>query len=54
MLNRSDIRSDPSDGSVKEGIPLRLVFNVSQIDGSSCTSLAGAFVDVWQCDALGV
>jgi protocatechuate 3,4-dioxygenase beta subunit len=54
MLNRSDIRSDPSDGSVKEGVPLRLVFNVSQIDGSSCTPLAGAFVDVWQCDALGV
>jgi protocatechuate 3,4-dioxygenase beta subunit len=54
MLNRSDIRSDSSDGSVKEGVPLRLVFNVSQIDGSSCTPLAGAFVDVWQCDALGV
>jgi protocatechuate 3,4-dioxygenase beta subunit len=55
MLNRSDIRSDPSDGSVKEGVPLRLVINVSQIDGSSCTALAGgAFVDVWQCDALGV
>jgi protocatechuate 3,4-dioxygenase beta subunit len=54
MLNRSDIRSDPSDGSMKEGIPLRLVFTVSQIDGSSCTPLAGAFVDVWQCDALGV
>src|SRR4051812_19619112 len=29
-LNRSDIREDPSDGSVKEGVPLDLVFNVSQ------------------------
>jgi protocatechuate 3,4-dioxygenase beta subunit len=54
MLNRSDIRSDPSDGSVKEGVPLDLVFNVSQLDGSSCTALSGAMVDVWHCDALGI
>jgi len=53
-LNRSDIQSDPSDGSVKQGVPLRLVFNVSQIDGSSCTPLTGATVDLWHCDALGV
>src|ERR687885_2426295 len=53
-LNRSDIRSDPSDGSVKQGVPLRLVFHVSRIDGSSCTSLTGATVDIWHCDALGV
>jgi protocatechuate 3,4-dioxygenase beta subunit len=53
-LNRSDIRPDPSDGSVKEGVPLRLVFHVSQIAGSSCTPLSGAVVDGWQCDALGV
>ena len=26
--NRSDIRSDPSDGSMQEGIPLRLVLHV--------------------------
>jgi hypothetical protein len=25
-LNRADIRSDPSDGAVQEGIPLSLVF----------------------------
>jgi protocatechuate 3,4-dioxygenase beta subunit len=53
-LNRSDIRSDPSDGSVKQGVPLRLVFHVSQIDSSSCTPLTGATVDIWHCDALGV
>jgi len=53
-LNRSDIRIQPSDGSVKEGVPLNLVFNVSRIDSSSsCTPLAGAVVDVWHCDALG-
>jgi protocatechuate 3,4-dioxygenase beta subunit len=53
-LNRSDIRSDPSDGSVKEGVPLRLAIRVHEIGGSGCTPLAGAVVDLWHCDALGV
>ncbi|KFI18671.1 twin-arginine translocation pathway signal protein [Nitrosococcus oceani C-27] len=53
-LKRSDIRFEPSDHSVKEGVPLRLVFRVSRIEGSACTPLSGAMVDVWQCDALGV
>lgn len=55
MLNRSDIRPDPVSGAVKTGAPLRLAFNVSQIaaDGS-CAPLAGAQVDLWQCDAMGV
>src|SRR5918911_433792 len=53
-LNRSDIRSDPSTGTVKPGALLQLTFNVSQITGSACAALAGAVVDVWHCDALGV
>jgi len=53
-LDRSDIRSDPSDGTLKDGVPLRLVMQVSQISGSACTPLVGAQVDLWQCDALGV
>ncbi|MGH2731826.1 MAG: intradiol ring-cleavage dioxygenase [Actinomycetota bacterium] len=53
-LNRSDIRSDPSDGSVKDGVPLRLRFRVSRVASSGCVPLAGAAVDLWQCDALGV
>ena len=53
-LNRSDTRSDPSDGSVKEGVPLRLTLRVSQINGNGCAPLAGAVVDIWHCDALGV
>ncbi len=52
-LERSDVRSDPSDGSVKEGLPLELTFLVSQINGN-CAPLAGALVDIWHCDALGV
>ena len=52
--NRSDIRSDPSDGSVSEGVPLSLAFVVSQVGTGSCTPLKDAQVDVWHCDALGV
>ncbi|MBD2091904.1 intradiol ring-cleavage dioxygenase [Microcoleus sp. FACHB-1515] len=53
-LNRSDIRSNPADGTVKEGVPLRLVFQVSQVGASACTPLSDATVDVWHCDAQGV
>lgn len=53
-LNRSDIRVDPSDKSVKAGVPLRLEFHVSHIGGGACTPLSGAIVDIWHCDALGV
>lgn len=53
-LRRSDIRADPSDGSVRPGVPLRLTFRVSRTDGRTCAPLGGAIVDVWQCDALGV
>jgi protocatechuate 3,4-dioxygenase beta subunit len=53
-LNRSDIRSDPLTGEVKEGALLHLLFAVSQITGSECTALQGAMVDVWHCDAMGI
>jgi protocatechuate 3,4-dioxygenase beta subunit len=54
LLNRSDIRSDPSDGSVRPGVPLQLTFNLSAISGDTCTPAAGLFLDIWHCDALGV
>jgi protocatechuate 3,4-dioxygenase beta subunit len=53
-LNRSDIRSDPSDGSVRPGARLDLTFNVSRISGNACAPLAGTLVDIWHCDHLGV
>jgi len=53
-LNRSDIRSDPSDGSVKEGAPLLLTLRVHEIRDQACLPLPGAMVDVWHCDANGV
>jgi protocatechuate 3,4-dioxygenase beta subunit len=52
MLNRSDLRSDPSDGTVRPGVSLHLTFRVSR--AGTCAALAGALVDVWHCDALGV
>jgi protocatechuate 3,4-dioxygenase beta subunit len=53
-LNRSDIRSDPSDGSVKAGIPLQLTFQVSQVSNRACIPLPNAIVDIWHCDAEGI
>lgn len=54
-LNRSDIRSDPSTGSVKSGVPLTLTLQLSQVGGSgSCAPLSGALVDMWHCDATGL
>lgn len=51
-LNRSDIRSDPATGAAKPGVPLRVTFRVMRA-ADRCTPLAGALVDLWQCDAAG-
>ena len=53
-LNRSDIRTDPSTGTMKEGVPLRLNLKVLETDGLECTELPNAIVDIWHCDAAGV
>lgn len=53
QLNRSGIRSEPSDNSVKEGVPLTLNINVASVGEKSCTPIEGAQVDVWHCDAHG-
>src|SRR5205823_4588804 len=46
-LQRSDIRSEPSDASLRPGAPLALTFNVSNVGSSgACTPLQGATVDV--------
>jgi protocatechuate 3,4-dioxygenase beta subunit len=54
MQDRSDIRSDPDTGEVKEGAPLLLTFRVSEIGNNACTPLAGVLVDIWHCDAGGI
>ena len=53
-LNRSDIRSDPTDGRVRPGTPLALTLQISRLDAGDCQPLPGAQVDMWHCDALGV
>ena len=55
MLNRSDIRSDPSDGSVQDGIPLRLIIHIHDFGrNGSCTPLKGAYVDIWHANSQGL
>jgi protocatechuate 3,4-dioxygenase beta subunit len=53
QLERSDIRVEPTTGRPKPGAPLHLTFNVQFIRAGQCAPLAGAMVDVWQCDAAG-
>jgi protocatechuate 3,4-dioxygenase beta subunit len=57
MPNCSDIRIDTSNRSMQEGIPLRLILpvydvNDSDVDGSgSCTPLRDAKVDIWHSNS---
>ena len=53
-LNRSDIRSDPTDGRARPGTPLALTLLVSRLNTGDCQPLAGAQVDIWHCDAQGI
>jgi protocatechuate 3,4-dioxygenase beta subunit len=54
-LVRSDIRQDPSTGKTVAGVALDLQLVVTSLAaGNSCTPLAGALVDIWQCDAMGI
>lgn len=51
---RSDVRSDPTTGAVRDGVMVSLTLQIAQIGGNGCAPLVGAAVDIWQCDALGV
>jgi len=53
-LDRADVRSDPTDGTVKPGTPLALEFHVSRVAESACVPLAGAVIDIWHCDHQGI
>jgi protocatechuate 3,4-dioxygenase beta subunit len=54
MPKRSDIRSDPSDGLVQQGTPLRLILHVYDVDNGSCIPLNGSRVDIWHANSQGV
>src|SRR5215510_3034903 len=53
-LNRSDIRTDPTDGQVRPGTPLALTLVISRLNAGDCLPLPGAQVDIWHCDAMGI
>src|SRR5262245_27109906 len=46
LLQRSDIRVDPSDGSTQAGVPLRLTINVLRTD-ADCAAAPGVQIDLW-------
>ncbi len=51
-LNRSDIRTDPTDGTMQAGVPLVLTMVVVRSDGE-CAPVPGATVDLWHANAGG-
>ncbi len=53
-LNRTDIRVDPSNGSIKPGTLLNLSITIYAVTSASCAPLSGAYVDIWHCDAGGL
>jgi protocatechuate 3,4-dioxygenase beta subunit len=54
MPERSDIRSDPSDATMQQGIPLHLIIHVFDVDNGSCIPLKGARVDTWHANSRGI
>ncbi|BDC48291.1 hypothetical protein F183_A06070 [Bryobacterales bacterium F-183] len=53
-LNRSDIRTDPTNGTTKTGLPLTVTLNIYSVTSAGCAALQGAWVDIWHCDAGGL
>ena len=51
-LDRSDIRTDPSDGTTQAGVALNLTMVVVGAD-ASCAPVEGAIVDIWHANAAG-
>ena len=59
--NRSELRSESSDGSIQDGIPLRLIINVYNVSGYTngntsglCVPFSGAKVDIWEANPQGI
>jgi protocatechuate 3,4-dioxygenase beta subunit len=53
-LLRSDVRPDARTGAIADGVPLDLRLTIAAVTAAgACSPLAGAQVDIWQCDAVG-
>ncbi|HEY3840163.1 MAG TPA: IPT/TIG domain-containing protein, partial [Bryobacteraceae bacterium] len=53
QLFRTDVRTDPSTGVARAGIPLALAITLVN-SNANCAPLTGAYVDIWHCDAKGI
>jgi protocatechuate 3,4-dioxygenase beta subunit len=53
-LVRTDIRVDTTTGIVEAGVPLELEFRVGRLREGTCSPLAEARVELWQCSARGL
>jgi len=51
-LNRSDIRTNSSDGAIQTGLPLSVVITVVNVN-NSCALVSNARVDIWHCNEVG-
>jgi len=54
MPNRSDIRTDSSDGSLQQGITLYLLIHVYGMNNGLCFPVGRAKVDIWHANSLGL
>lgn len=54
QLNRMDIRVEPGDNSIKDGMSFYLIFRISDVTNGICSALKDAQVDIWHCDSDGV
>jgi protocatechuate 3,4-dioxygenase beta subunit len=61
MPNRSDLRPESSNGSIQDGVPLRILINVYDVDGFAngntsglCVPFSGARVDIWEANPQGI
>jgi protocatechuate 3,4-dioxygenase beta subunit len=53
QLRRTDVRSDPTTGALRQGLPLYLTVTVSKLANGEARPLPVAYVDIWHCDAAG-
>lgn len=52
-LNRSNLTTGTTRGSVVNGTPLTLTLNLARLSNGLTNPLSGVRIDVWQADALG-
>ena len=53
VLNRSDVRGEPSGGPVSQGVPVKFSIQTYDLSGGGCAPLKGVHVDIWSCDTKG-